>query len=306
MPLLIGAVVVLGAVSAGWLWWFVRHGRPQSPRPPVLLYHKVTPRFDLSGTWTTPAQFEAHLRSLKGRGFRAMTLSEFHRLLEAGSPFPEKRVVITFDDAYETVLRYAFPLLREYGFTATIFAVTGFIGCTNVWDVGVPGLRSRHLGWDELAEMAAGGCSIGSHTVTHIDLTKAPADRVRTELVGSKHVLEERLGVRVDFLSYPFGRYDDRTIRLAREAGYRGAVSSYPRGKNWRDDPFALRRMGIYIIDTMADFRIKTDERPRLLLFGLEELKGRVINFCSRGTSLVKPNPSSVDPRVRAGGGVES
>lgn|GEM_PF-65208 len=295
----VAALALLGMLLGGWLWWVVRHGRPSRQRPPVLLYHKVTPRFDLSGTWTTPRQFEGHLRYLSAAGYRSMTLSEFYSNLEAGNPFPPRYVVVTFDDAYDTVFEHAFPLLQAYGFAATVFVIAGFVGRSNTWDVGIPWWRSNHLGWDELAEMVAGGCSVGSHTVTHMDLTRASTERAGEELSASKQMLEERLGVPVEFLSYPFGRYDERVVRLAKEAGYRGAVSSYPRARTSEDDPFALGRMGIYIIDTLADFKIKANNGANLFLFGLEEMKGRVINFCSLGTSLVKPDPSCPAPRAR-------
>jgi peptidoglycan/xylan/chitin deacetylase (PgdA/CDA1 family) len=201
------------------------------------------------------------------------------------------RISITFDDGYENIYHHAYPILKEYGFSATIFLITDFVGKENSWDVNMGWRRFRHLSWEEIHEMKGNGITFGSHTVTHRDLTKLPLDEVKMELSESKRILEEKIGKEVRYLSYPFGRYTDEIQEIAKEIGYSKAFTSYPRTKNTHTDPFAIGRIGIYIIDTLPEFRVKTlggQTGMSLILYGIEDIKGRVINFLSHGTPLVK------------------
>jgi peptidoglycan/xylan/chitin deacetylase (PgdA/CDA1 family) len=88
--------------------------------------------------------------------------------------------------------------------------------------------------WEQLAEMKASGLvDIQSHTFWHpnfkIDkkrLAPAAYDKfVQDQLVKSKAVLDQRLGLKVDLLAWPFGIYDDDLIKAASEAGYVAAFS---------------------------------------------------------------------------------
>lgn len=258
---------------------YFRQCKPQERSIPVLLYHKITKGFGMGGVWNTPRQFRMQMEHLKANGFKTVTPEK------AFEDFQEKSVVITFDDGYEGVYRYAFPILKELGFTASLFLISGYIGEWNDWDVNF-GVKFRHLNWNQIHEMAQEGFSFHSHTRTHPDLTWLGESQLREELHGSKVELEEKVGTRVQYLSYPFGRYDERVKRVAREVGYAGCFTSYPRPSSGRD-PFAMRRHGMYIIDTLWDFRAKSMGRDGMSL-GFEDLKGRTINFFARGTYVVK------------------
>lgn len=262
-------------------FWLLRYRRRKAGSPPILLYHKVDRRPELGGTWNLPSQFEAHLRYLKEREFEVVPLS-----LILDDPQGRRMVSLTFDDGYEDVYYYAFPLLRRFGFPATVFLVAGYIGEENLWDVAL-GKRFRHLTWDQIEEMREYGLTFGSHTMTHPDLTRIPLDRVRYELEQSKELLEARLRERVRFVSYPFGRYDEEVERIAEQAGYEACFCSFRGSSRSSLDRYAVGRRGMYIVDTAFDFRAKVDP-SNLLLLGLEEMKGRVINAFSHGTPLVK------------------
>jgi peptidoglycan/xylan/chitin deacetylase (PgdA/CDA1 family) len=137
-----------------------------------------------------------------------------------------------------------------------------------------------------VAEMAKEGISFHSHTHTHPNLTWLADSEVRDELSRSKKELEQRVGTPVKYLSYPFGIYDDRVKRIAREVGYEGCFSSY-RGSLSNKDPYAMRRHGIYIIDTLWDLKTKISGRDGISI-RFEDLKGKTINFFAKGTYLVK------------------
>lgn len=262
-----------------FVYWLVKSGGMLRTSLPILLYHKVDRRAELGGTWSLPAQFAQQMRWLKEKGFEVVPLKT---LIETDPD--SRRVAITFDDGYENIYRYAYPTLRELGFPATVFLVAGYIGEENEWDMTL-GRSFRHLDWGQIEELRQCGFSFGSHSLTHPDLTRIPLRRVRHELVTSKQWLEGRLGEEVEFLSYPFGRYTKEVQEIARDVGYRACFCSYPRGPVL--DHYAIGRRGMYIIDTLFDFRAKVAE-VHPILFGFEEMKGRLINSFSHGTPIAK------------------
>ena len=256
-----------------------RHQSPQEKSVPILLYHKITSEFGMGGVWNTPRQFRAQMEHLKSMGFEAVSPGK------AFEDFQERTVVITFDDGYEGVYEHAFPVLKELGFTASIFLITGYVGRSNEWDVNF-GVKFRHLNWSQIEEMAGEGISFHSHTHTHPNLTWLGDSELRDELTRSKMELEEKLGRPARYLSYPFGIYDARVKETAQEVGYEGCFSSY-RGRRGRKDRYAMRRHGIYIIDTLWDLRAKIAGRDGISI-RFEELKGKTINFFAKGTYVVK------------------
>ena len=123
--------------------------------------------------------------------------------------------------------------------------------------------------------MGTAGVTLGSHTATHADLTRLDAAALEEQLVRSREAIESQLDVRVRTLSYPFGRFDEAVREAAIAAGYEAAFSLYPPWPNDRVDRWALRRNGVYIIDTAAWVERKLQPNA---LFWFEEMKCRAIN----------------------------
>ncbi len=197
-----------------------------------------------------------------------------------------KEVFLTFDDGYESVYTHAFPILERFGFSATIFLISGWVGKKNLWDANW-GRQFKHLSWLQIEELKSFGFNFGSHTVNHPDLTKLNQKEVEYELINSKNLIEDKLGERVLFLSYPFGRYNQKVKRIAQKTGYRYAFTICPDPEN-PSDPYALGRLGIYLFDTKLTLNIKINHTP---LFWMEEMKGRIVNRFAEGTTLVKSKP---------------
>jgi peptidoglycan/xylan/chitin deacetylase (PgdA/CDA1 family) len=147
------------------------------------------------------------------------------------------------------------------------------------------GKKFRHLSWDQIKEMKRHGFSFGSHTVNHPDLTKLQRRFVEYELRRSKEALEDKLSQRVDFVSFPFGKYNREVEELAREAGYQKAftICSSSRSNNFHS--LVAGRVGMYLFDSPLTLKIKLDGGG---LFWIEDLKGRIINAFASGTTLVK------------------
>jgi peptidoglycan/xylan/chitin deacetylase (PgdA/CDA1 family) len=264
--------------------WRVRFGQLAPDRPAVICFHKISSRFCWEGTWTTPGRFFAYVDRLLGAGYRFVPIGEF--LDAAGSDGLGKRdLVLTFDDGYRELYDVVLPGLERRGVPFHVFLVTDYVGRVNDWELGLNRRPFRHLDWPEIVEMAGRGVTFGSHGASHDDLTRLPARAVQSDLARSRAAIESRLGSPVRTVSYPFGRYNDAVKDAAREAGFEAAFSLYPKHRNARFDPFAIRRNGVYFIDPVALIETKLQPGP---LFWLEEMKCRAINSVAVLTPLLK------------------
>lgn len=216
-------VILIAAVGGAWY----RTGSRLFV--PILTYHHID---DKDNVMTVkPDDFEQQLQYLQNQGYTSITLDELAGYLRGDRQLPDKPVVITFDDGYEDNQRVAVPLLRKYGFTAIIFVVSD--------DVGKPG----YLTWDQMKAVQERAINIGSHTMTHPDLTKLDAQGLDMEFQFSKMAMEKGLGTPIDYMAYPFGRLNKQVLAAAEAAGYKGALSSN-NGVNVKGDSmYALRRI---------------------------------------------------------------
>lgn len=192
-----------------------------------------------------------------------------------------KVLVVTFDDAYRSVLREGLPVLARLGVPATVFAPTAFVasGEPMAWQgmeewVGGPHEEElAPMSWEELRRLQGEGWEIGSHSRTHPDLARLDATGLAAELRGSREECEEQLQRPCSSLAYPFSSYDRRVKDAAREAGYAAAtildnrVAIPRRTMPWLSgasaDRFELLRAGIYRGDGQGRFRAKTSPMAR-------------------------------------------
>lgn len=205
---------------------------------PILTYHRFAE--DCSSPLCMPTNtFERQMKYLKENGYHVITAEELLSFLEYRQGLPQKSVLITMDDGYRSVYDIAYPILNKYEFTATLFIYTDFVGVSKM-----------AITWDQLRELQTKGFTIGSHTIYHSDLTQ-PKDgeteqeyiaRVKEELYGSKKIMDQKLGQDTYFLAYPFGRYDQQSIQMARDAGYKMAMSVKRGGNAFFANPLTLRR----------------------------------------------------------------
>ena len=221
----------------------------------VLAYHAV------SETWpaalaVTPAQLRTQLEWLLERGYRASTLHDAVTSKPAGST-----LVVTFDDAYRSVLERAYPILSSLGVPGTVFVATDFADRERLlewpgidqWRGGRYEAELRGLRWTELGELADNGWEIGSHTCTHPRLTELPDKELSRELRDSRAACEQALGRPCYSLAYPYGDVDARVTAAAAAAGYAVAAIDDP----GRPTTFAWPRVGVYRGNSMRVFRLK-------------------------------------------------
>ena len=211
----------------------------------VLAYHRVS-TLD-SGLCVKPQDFSRHMLFFKKNNFHSLLLKDYIHLLRINKPLNKGRyVVITFDDGWEDNYIYAFPILKKYGYVATIFLTVAHIG-----------EKRGYLKWEQVMEMKKAGFEFGSHTLTHPHLTRISTEKAEMEIKKSKEILEEKMGKEVKTFCYPYGDYDQSIIELVKKTGYQGAVVTPPSGR-CEESIYTIRRVGLYSTDTMLSFRVKT------------------------------------------------
>ena len=198
---------------------------------PILGYHRVgEPKGDHVPT-VRPGTFDMHLRFFSRHRYRVLDVSELIDQMEQGRPVQRRSVVLTFDDGYEETSTIAAPLLRRFGFPATVFVSPA--------EIGLAGFMT----WEQLRAVARDGITVGSHTAHHTFLPLLSAERAEQELMESKQLLEQRLGQAVFCLSYPVGGFTPEIQAMARSAGYRAACTTNRGLSKYTTDLFALRRI---------------------------------------------------------------
>ena len=206
----------------------------------ILAYHKVDDRFEMGLTTVRPDRFKKHVRALLDSG---------HRIVDSpdSSEGETKTTCLTFDDAYECFHRNVMPFLLELNLGATLFVITDFIGKTNRWDVRLSLKPFLHMDAAQLREASSAGMEIGSHSCSHKDLTRLCDAELKNEVETSRKLIEDITGHQVKYISFPFGRHDERVVAAAREAGY---VGLFGMGSRTADGVFA--RVPVYSIDSVA------------------------------------------------------
>lgn len=227
---------------------------------PVLMYHRVASDGPaaLAPYRVSPEMFERQLAWLQRHGYHGLTADAFYRswFAQGIRKFPGKPIVLTFDDAYVDFYENAWPLLRRYGFPATVFAATGFIGGRADWDGGY-GTPARIMSWAQIVELHGQGIQFGSHGWRHKRLPELTRPEALDDCLQSKTSLEDRLGTEVAGYCYPYAFADDTAKRVVGEAGYSFAVGGRAGRRPDRDDPFYIPRIEVFGSDTMDAFIAK-------------------------------------------------
>ncbi|HZW83635.1 MAG TPA: polysaccharide deacetylase family protein, partial [Candidatus Deferrimicrobium sp.] len=181
---------------------------------PILMYHSIA---DLPGNnlGVPPGKFAEQMNFLHKAGFTTITPDQLLNAYIGTGKLPSSPILLTFDDGYPDNYYVAFPILKQYGFTATFFVITGDV------DHGM-------LTWSQLKEMQDYGMSIQSHTVSHPDLRNLSDLCLRKQLADSKASIEAKLNTVVKFFCYPSGKYNAQTLNQLKELGYTmGVTTSY-------------------------------------------------------------------------------
>jgi peptidoglycan/xylan/chitin deacetylase (PgdA/CDA1 family) len=213
----------------------------QTAQTIIFCYHLLVDKVRYPGTEITPAAFEAQMKELKDRGITVIPMQDLLAWKRGEKNIPPRCAVISFDDGWKSQYEVAWPIMKKFGYPFTMFIYT-------------EGVRGGSLGgggaitWEQLAEMLDNGVDIQAHSATHQDLREghtitlaSPGGKktrtkltgaqyeqwVQNEVVGSKQLLEQRLGIKVNCFAVPFGNYNEHVKELARNAGYEAMFTVY-------------------------------------------------------------------------------
>ncbi len=239
-------------------------GSQDRSRVPILMYHSISDNlFGMSHPYfhinTLPEVFSQQMRWLRNAGYRSIDLKQACMGLEAGADL-SKTIVITFDDGYRDFYTDALPILKQCGFTATLFLATD-----RIHDAPARIEGADYLTWSDVRELHAEGMRFGSHTVSHPDLRSLGPEQIEYELGHSKEVLEEQLGVSIDAFSYPFGfpEEDKNFTRFLEDVlsnlGFDYGVSTILGRASRRSNRFFLPRLPVNSCDDPSLFRAKLE-----------------------------------------------
>jgi peptidoglycan/xylan/chitin deacetylase (PgdA/CDA1 family) len=225
-------------------------GQVRQIEVPIIMYHHVAApppdadaiRRDLS---VSPQAFEEQLRYLVKAGYQPITLRQLVMHLQTGRPpLPRKPVVLTFDDGYRDNYTHAYPLLKEYGFVATFFILSGPI------DFG----DREYMTWEQIELMSAEGMEIGDHSYSHPDLAGQPPDFITWQILAPREVIEAHTGQEVRFFCYPAGSYDRTVIDILKSTHFWGAVGTQAGVLHSSEHPFELKRLRVHSDYSLAQF----------------------------------------------------
>jgi len=213
----------------------------QTAQTIIFCYHLLVDKVRYPGTEITPAAFEAQMKELKDRGITVISMQDLLAWKRGEKNIPPRCAIITFDDGYKSQYEVAWPIMKKYGYPFTMFIYT-------------EGVRGGSLGgggaitWEQLADMRDNGVDIEAHSATHQDLREghtitlaSPGGKktrtkltgpqyeewMQNEVVGSKQLLEQRLGIKVNCFAVPFGNYNEHVKEIARSAGYEAMFTVY-------------------------------------------------------------------------------
>lgn len=248
------AIVILGILALALVNF--AHSRYVLP---VIMYHSINPDTKNGSLLVvTPDNFRRQMRFLKDHRYKVISLEEAADFIKNKKRPPSRSIAITFDDGYLDNYTYAFPILKEYNFPATIFIVVN--------EVGLP--PENRLSWSQIRVMQESGLvTFGSHTISHPNLEGIISQAaLKDQIDGSKKILEEKLGGAVNTFAYPGGKFTKEARQAVIDAGYKLGVATNPGRVVADNDIFLIKRLRISKnCDNLFIFWIETSGYYNLL-----------------------------------------
>lgn len=246
-------VLILVTLSLRYHWWRLpisyRHAR-------VLMYHSINEAIKgehKRNKWRVrPRDFEKQMQWLYKHGWKSFTVTELTKL----ESIPEKSFVLTFDDGFEDNYSNAFPILKRFGFKATIYLTTD--RTCNDWESFHDNNFDPLLQSEQIKEMSESGLiEFGSHTKNHINLERCAEEDLGNEIRASKIDVERMSAQPCQPFAYPYGKYNDLIEAIVKESGYSSAVVVKRGVYKHGDNPYRIQRIGILGTESFFDFYLR-------------------------------------------------
>jgi peptidoglycan/xylan/chitin deacetylase (PgdA/CDA1 family) len=267
---------------------------------PILMYHALVEKrtAHLNRVHITVELFKQQIGWLAAKGYKAVTIDDMLKNFGAKKNI-QKYCVITFDDGYLSLYKYALPLLKQYGFAATLYLSTAAVGENDFEKL--PSLNpktlpanDKPLTWNEIKEMSDNGWAIESHSVSHADNSQLTAAQLIHEITESKKIIEQQLKKPVLHYAFPFGKYNAGSLKLLKEAGYKTATTVHAGLCTSKNNLYRLPRLEMNADDSLSSFikkietgfissKEKLRSSARNILFNNPKVKDISKKFFKRG-----------------------
>ncbi|MDR0270403.1 polysaccharide deacetylase family protein [Paenibacillus sp.] len=242
------ALIIILLISANNLFFYQTRSAADSQRSqvkvPVLSYHSVNSKATNKYV-VTPEQFHEQMTVLHDLGYKSINLRQFDALMKGEIENTGKLILITFDDGYADNYTQAFPIMKKYRFTATLFVITNWME------------SGSYATWNQLGELQKNGWDIMPHTRSHPDLPLLSRKDQTDEMSGSKQAIENHLHRKVNAMAYPYGLRSGKTVRIAKKCGYEYAFTFEDGWTSSDQNPLLLKRLLIFGTDDLSTFRMK-------------------------------------------------
>ncbi len=233
------------------IYFFMNSGSGKAGRASILMYHSVGGSGVLFSV--KPEDFEWQMEYLKTNSFNVISLAKLFEIFSLKKELPAKTVVLTFDDGHEDNYHKVFPVLKKYNFPATIFLITGLVG--DYYYSKSTKMKFKMMSWGQIKEMHNSGIDFEPHGIIHPKLAEIPFEEAKKEITDSKKIIEEKLGKKCEFFSYPFGNYSPEVLNITKEAGFKGAVTVKKGFVAFSDKPLELPRNFVYLNCGKSEFK---------------------------------------------------
>jgi peptidoglycan/xylan/chitin deacetylase (PgdA/CDA1 family) len=200
---------------------------------PILVYNVIRePQPDTANPedWVPPSEFAEEMDYLAKQGFHAVTLRQVWAAWKERGLLPSKPVVISFDAGYHSVLANALPVLRGHEWLGTLFLQAS--------------QTQSDFPADEVKTLLGAGWELDSHGQSGADLTTLSDEELDAEVAGARRAVQRDFKAKVEFFSYPQGRFDERVKQSVEAAGFLGAAT-LDEGLATPDEPYELKRIPI-------------------------------------------------------------
>ena len=227
----------------------------------ILMYHKLSENRSDSLTISAD-KFDLQMMYLKEKGYQTITFSELKTLCDAGEKLPKKTIIISFDDAYSSFKELALPLLKKYGFKATLFVPVAYVGKTNIWDQG----QDSILPAQTLKQLTIqGDVEIGLHSFLHRNWADLAIEDMEEDLQNCFQSLDFWAIPFVRVLAYPYGGFPKKDehlksqmtmlfqrLKMIYAVRIGNRINPFP-----LQNPYEIKRIDIKGTDSFFIFKIK-------------------------------------------------